>query len=546
MKCKHCGYDNLADAKFCESCGKPVEKQQFCRHCGSALISTSNECPNCGTTRNNAPNSNKISNGDKRSISSNVFLWLPIIPAVILLLLSFGKWVEMPSQSVLGYQVTEKTSYSIYELPNCIERLDNLTLGTSDLSNLSAMCKSFSVILIIASVLLIASLILHFLRKKGSRIVGTIANAAFLWVSAITCIYISSINGNVKSEFGANVNVLQPSIIVYATILFSIITCIALWVSSKRLPQLANIQKAKTSHIKRPFKDEGEQLYSLWKMALFCICIGVKLFINANQIGYSPITVLANMTAVLYAVWIVISIHPVMRSAWRSGTVRASVVYGTTVILGGVSLLIYLISIMSGTYYMRNVMEGSMNLNGNLLINLIYIFCSAAQIAIAGTAFLENKKQIQDTNPKENNTGLIKLSSVLFGFTIVVFVVSILFVKRDYMPFYDFKLIYFSCFPTIAICINAIYIFKKFFLKDLVHTISPLAFWSSIALNGCSLLSYIIVVSQFRKFYDSDILFIVISMVFLMLLAFSILFVIIYLKQNSKASSKKTIQQIKN
>lgn len=50
MNCPNCSYENLADAKFCQNCGKPLEKgcpacatlnarsARFCKNCGSSLL----------------------------------------------------------------------------------------------------------------------------------------------------------------------------------------------------------------------------------------------------------------------------------------------------------------------------------------------------------------------------------------------------------------------------------------------------------------------------------------------------------------------------
>lgn len=59
--CPNCGHENLADARFCEECGQPLEAEtieesienrgedrQFCSNCGETVPADADFCPNCG------------------------------------------------------------------------------------------------------------------------------------------------------------------------------------------------------------------------------------------------------------------------------------------------------------------------------------------------------------------------------------------------------------------------------------------------------------------------------------------------------------------
>lgn len=46
MKCANCSFDNAADAKFCENCGKPLENN--CPNCGKPVAPNAKFCRTCG------------------------------------------------------------------------------------------------------------------------------------------------------------------------------------------------------------------------------------------------------------------------------------------------------------------------------------------------------------------------------------------------------------------------------------------------------------------------------------------------------------------
>jgi class 3 adenylate cyclase len=46
MKCKHCGFENEPDARFCENCGEALE--QSCPNCGQAVRAGAKFCKHCG------------------------------------------------------------------------------------------------------------------------------------------------------------------------------------------------------------------------------------------------------------------------------------------------------------------------------------------------------------------------------------------------------------------------------------------------------------------------------------------------------------------
>ena len=46
MKCSNCSYENAADAKFCEECGKPLERT--CPNCAQPVSPTAKFCKHCG------------------------------------------------------------------------------------------------------------------------------------------------------------------------------------------------------------------------------------------------------------------------------------------------------------------------------------------------------------------------------------------------------------------------------------------------------------------------------------------------------------------
>ena len=46
MKCLDCSYENPEDARFCQNCGKPI--QRICPVCGTANDLDARFCKNCG------------------------------------------------------------------------------------------------------------------------------------------------------------------------------------------------------------------------------------------------------------------------------------------------------------------------------------------------------------------------------------------------------------------------------------------------------------------------------------------------------------------
>jgi class 3 adenylate cyclase len=46
MKCPHCGFENLEEAKFCQNCGQPQDR--LCPNCGTANSMQAKFCLNCG------------------------------------------------------------------------------------------------------------------------------------------------------------------------------------------------------------------------------------------------------------------------------------------------------------------------------------------------------------------------------------------------------------------------------------------------------------------------------------------------------------------
>jgi serine/threonine protein kinase len=48
MKCPHCRTDNLDKARFCKSCGKPLQPDVVCTHCGHRNVLPDKFCEQCG------------------------------------------------------------------------------------------------------------------------------------------------------------------------------------------------------------------------------------------------------------------------------------------------------------------------------------------------------------------------------------------------------------------------------------------------------------------------------------------------------------------
>src|SRR5262245_40510045 len=53
MTCNRCGYQNGAEARFCQECGAPLARR--CSKCGGALEPTAKFCPNCAHPTGVAP-----------------------------------------------------------------------------------------------------------------------------------------------------------------------------------------------------------------------------------------------------------------------------------------------------------------------------------------------------------------------------------------------------------------------------------------------------------------------------------------------------------
>ena len=46
--CVHCGKASPSHAKFCQYCGKELNRPLYCINCGSKLVASSKFCSNCG------------------------------------------------------------------------------------------------------------------------------------------------------------------------------------------------------------------------------------------------------------------------------------------------------------------------------------------------------------------------------------------------------------------------------------------------------------------------------------------------------------------
>ncbi|WP_155636441.1 double zinc ribbon domain-containing protein, partial [Burkholderia stagnalis] len=53
MRCAHCGFDNPAAARFCETCGSPMSR--ICPRCGHASGPSAKFCSECGAPLADAP-----------------------------------------------------------------------------------------------------------------------------------------------------------------------------------------------------------------------------------------------------------------------------------------------------------------------------------------------------------------------------------------------------------------------------------------------------------------------------------------------------------
>ncbi len=48
IRCQTCSFENTSDAKFCENCGKPLER--VCPNCAKPVSAEARFCKNCGET----------------------------------------------------------------------------------------------------------------------------------------------------------------------------------------------------------------------------------------------------------------------------------------------------------------------------------------------------------------------------------------------------------------------------------------------------------------------------------------------------------------
>lgn len=114
--CPNCAHENLADARFCEECGRPFatiennnEDNRFCFNCGEAIQPTEHFCSNCGQRLKalDSPTS-KI----KKALSKNRKIAVRgFILAVVLLIsgLLFGRYYYSYPQQLNRLAQTFKT-----------------------------------------------------------------------------------------------------------------------------------------------------------------------------------------------------------------------------------------------------------------------------------------------------------------------------------------------------------------------------------------------------------------------------------------------------
>lgn len=59
MKCSNCAFENIAEAKFCENCGRPLER--VCPNCNNPVAPNAKFCRNCGYNLGSTAPANRLS-----------------------------------------------------------------------------------------------------------------------------------------------------------------------------------------------------------------------------------------------------------------------------------------------------------------------------------------------------------------------------------------------------------------------------------------------------------------------------------------------------
>lgn len=523
MKCKKCTYENVPDADFCVQCGEPLEKPRFCKYCGSLIPSNACFCPNCGKNLNGqqtAPGPHDFT--DKQPTAhKNRFSFLMFVFFVLLIISAFGKWITVPSQNLLGYEYIHESSYSLYEIPNYLKKLEEITFGLADFTDISAVCKSFAILNTAAAVLLLLSACLFWNKKKAYKWIGLSSCALFFWTSAFTYILISQPNRNIQGGTYGDPTLLQPAPFLYATFIMAIATAIVLFAVSFNISNNKSNVKSHAAY-KLGFKDTGTALFKGWEVVVLLGCIIGNNFLVAWRFfdfvsyGYQSVTwlrIFERILQILFSVWILIILHPAVRAAWRNGKLQERRLYVSTLAFCGASLIVYL-----AAYY-----PILLDVNATALLGLVFILT-------IGGIIVRKERKCNGTTPSEKPAPhpLLRMSAVLSGVAIIEIILLFVCCRRlTSEKYFFYNMLSIMSLPILSLCLNISYLLIKERNRTLKYFITPSAYLSAMLLNILGIICCLLASGNGWNFPEKAEILVILIPLLISCILFSIMWIVV-------------------